>query len=66
MANEIIKLFEYVINNPAVKGVAILYIIFSVVVLVVVIAIFAVLLRHFFKMWRDFDDDFPRGRRRRK
>ena len=49
MADEIIKLIEYITGNPVVQGAFIGYVIFSVIVVLVTIAIFTFVLRTIFK-----------------
>lgn len=50
MANEIIKLLEYLMNNSIVNAVLVAYAIMSVVVLAIVIAVFVVVLKQFFNI----------------
>jgi len=63
VADEIIKLLEYIINNPAVKGIAVVYTIIFFSVFIGVIAVFVFV----FRQMKQMDDDFNdfRGRRRR-
>ena len=49
MADEIIKLIEYITGNPLVQGAAIAYMIFGAIVLAMVIAVFTITLRAIFK-----------------
>lgn len=63
VADEIIKLLEYIINNPAVKGIAVVYAIIFIGVFIGVIAVFVFVFRQMKKMDDDFNDF--RGRRRR-
>ena len=50
MANEIIKIIEYITGNPFVQGAFIAYIIIGAIVLALAITIFIITFRAFFKM----------------
>ncbi len=52
MATEIIEILEYVFDNPVFNAAIILYAVFSVIMLVIVIAVFAVVLKNFFNIYK--------------
>lgn len=49
MADEIIKLIEYIVNSDIAKGAIVAYVIFTVIFVAVVIAIFAITFRQILK-----------------
>ena len=64
MAEEIIKVIEYITGNEIIQGLAIAYIIFGALVLLGVVAVFIFIIRQFIKMNRKMDEFSFRKRRR--
>lgn len=54
MADEIIKLLEYLTNNPTLQGAAIAYIIIEVVMFIAVMAFFISIAVFIFKGFKNF------------
>ena len=52
MATEIIKILEYVLDNPVFNAAIIVCAVFSVIVLIIVIAVFTVVLKNFFDIYK--------------
>lgn len=50
MANEIIKLIEYITNNDIFKGIAIIYCVFALIVFALVIGVFLFVFKQFKRM----------------
>lgn len=64
MAEEIIKVIEYITSNETIQGLAIAYIIFGALILLGVVAVFVFIIRQFIKMDRKMDEFSLRKRRR--